>query len=150
MKMKHPKLPLILILAIAFLPACAAVAPGNDPIVVNAERTTAAATDAFDFFLKTESDLAPTLRAVAPDVYGEVHHYAEFLRTKVPDSTTGTDVRRAKQWLLSARRLTVVYKTNRTPENKANLQTILNTISAAVAEAQKYLLRMNTVTKHAP
>lgn len=129
---------LSLVTLLLFSVACASVQPGNDPVVVDAERTTTVGTDAFDTFLKSEYETRATLRAVSPEVYQEVHSYAEYLRAKVDDGS-GIRMARAKGWLKSARALTVAYKMNRTAENKASLQTILATINAAVAETQKYL-----------
>lgn len=125
-----------IILAAFFLNGCASVAPGSDPVVVNAERTVTVAADSFDTFLKSEYETRDALKAASPAAYREVHGFAEYLRASVDDRGP-----RAKQWLKSARVLTAAYKTNRTPANKANLQTILNTITAAMAEAQKYLLK---------
>jgi hypothetical protein len=133
--MKQLKLQISPLLIAAILcTGCASILPGNDPVVVNAERVTTVAADTFDTFLKTEYDSRASLKAVSPSTYAAVHSYAEFLRA--PDAN---GVPRAKQYLQSARALTAAYKANRTAENKANLQTILATISAALTETQKYL-----------
>lgn len=151
--MKTARLPilsvLVLFAACAYLPGCASVLPGNDPVVVHAQQTIAIGTDGFDTFLKSEDQTHDAFCQVSPSACAQSHSFAEFLKTKVSNGVdvTGTPVqtRRAKMWLQTATHLTDVYKDNRTPENKANLDTILNTITAAVAEAQKYLLKFKAV-----
>ena len=131
------------------LNACAAVAPGNDPIVVNAERDTAIAADAFDTFLKTYAEIRGPLRASSPTVYAPVARFADFLREPVIYDN-GTDMHtvympRAKGWLKSARVMTMAYKTHRSAENKANLVTIMATINAAVMESRNFLAQASAV-----
>lgn len=121
--------------------SCASVKTGNDPVVVHAEQTIAIGTDAFDTFLLSEEQSHSALCSVSPATCREVHEYAEFLRTKVTEPD-GTKIRRAKQWLNSAIRLTEAYKGSPTAENKTSLQKILNTITAAIAESQKYTTKI--------
>jgi hypothetical protein len=104
--------------------SCASVSPGHDPVVVNAERTTALALEVFDSFLKWEFDNRTAL-AVVPDV----RRVADVIR------------RDGIGWLESARRLTVAYKANRTEENKAALNTGVAVLRVAVQEASGYLAK---------
>lgn len=142
MKQRLQLIPLLI--ASFYFSGCASVLPGHDPMVVHAEQTISVAGDAFDTFLKSEAQTHESFCAVSPAGCRASHSFAEFLKSKVPDvDPVGqpTETRRAKQYLNSAIHLTEVYKNNRTPENKANLQTILDTITAAVGEAQKYLVQ---------
>ena len=104
------------------LVGCSAIQPGNDPVVVNAERTTQLAVDVFDTFLKWEYDNRQAL-SVTP----EVRKTADFIRGKGQD------------WLVTARSMTKAYKQNRTPENQANLDTAMAVLRMAVTEARHYL-----------
>ena len=104
------------------LVGCSSIQPGNDPVVVNAERTTQLAVDVFDTFLQWEYDNRQTLSATP-----EIRKAADFIRTYGQD------------WLLTARSMTKAYKQNRTPENKANLDTAVSVLRTGIAEAQKYL-----------
>lgn len=115
-------LPLCFILA-----GCATILPGNDPVVVNAERTANLASDTFDTFLKIEYDNRAALETVSP----EIHKYAESLRAHAPT------------WLASLRSLTKAYKFNRTAENKASLQTAVAVVVAAMQESSNYIGQIN-------
>src|SRR5688572_9560710 len=88
---------------------CSSILPGNDPVVVNAERTTAIALDTFDTFLKFEYENKESLEKISKDI----HKVAETIR------------KNGKDWLVSARTLTVSYKKNRSPENKFQLMTAI-------------------------
>jgi hypothetical protein len=94
--------------------------PGQDPVVVRAEQTTVIAFEFVDAFLKWE-------RSNEMTVGGEVHSFAETVRRNAP------------LWFTHARTLTKAYKSNRTPENKANLLTALAVLEAAMGEAQKHI-----------
>jgi hypothetical protein len=104
------------------LVGCSSIQPGNDPVVVNAERTTQLAVDVFDTFLQWEYDNRQTLSATP-----EIRKAADFIRSHGPD------------WLQTARSMTRAYKQNRTPENKVNLETATTVLRTGIAEAQKYL-----------
>lgn len=148
--MKNARLaPLVaLLLCSVFLGGCASVQPGNDPVIVHAQQTIAIGTDAFDTFLAMEESTHQTFCAVSPEACGPVHKFGENLRRKVadvgPDGTPRT-TRQAKKWLNTATHLTDVYIATPSPENKANLQKILNVITAAVAESQRYMLKLKAV-----
>ena len=110
-------------LPLAFaLAGCSAVSPGNDPLVVNAERTTELAVDTFDLFLRWEHDNRAVLASVP-----QIRKAADRIRMNAPT------------WLTSARSLTKAYKANRSPENRANLETALTVLRTALAEARTYL-----------
>jgi hypothetical protein len=118
------------LLALAALPfaiallgtGCSSIAPGNDALVVNAERTTTLAVDTFDLFVKWEYDNRVVLSKVP-----EIRKAADHIRTNGPT------------WLTTARNLTKAYKSNRTLENKANLETAITVLRTALAEARTYL-----------
>jgi hypothetical protein len=117
-----------LVLATAMVPlslllvGCGSIQPGNDPVVVNAERTTQLAVDVFDTFLQWEYSNRQALSATP-----EVRQSADFIRAKGQD------------WLVTARSMTQAYKQNRTPENKANLETAMAVLRSAIGEARHYL-----------
>jgi len=104
------------------LVGCATVAPGNDPLVVRAEQTTKIAVNLFDSFLKYEYQNRTLLAKV--DV--EIRKQADHIRANAP------------KWIEDARVLTKAYKMNRTPENKANLITVLSVLDAALTIINNY------------
>jgi hypothetical protein len=89
-------------------PTTAAVT--GDPVVVNSEKTIAIAFETIDTFLKWEK---ANQGAVSPDV----HAAAQAIRAKAPDQ------------FRNARAVLRAYKSNRTPEQKALLDTWLATLS---------------------
>ncbi len=82
----------------------------GDPVVVNSEKTIAIAFEAIDTFLKWEKENSAT---VSPDV----HAAAQAIRSKAPDQ------------FRNARAVLRAYKQNRTPEQKALLDTWLATLT---------------------
>ena len=110
------------ILVALFLIGCASIQPGNDPVVVNAERSTNVAFETINTFLQIEYTNQAWVKANAP----QIHTYANYLRGH------------AKQWVASATDLIGAYKHNRTPENKASLQTAVAVLTTAEVQAQKY------------
>lgn len=82
----------------------------GDPVVVNAEKVIAISFDAIDAFLRWE-------RANPAVVTPPVHAAAQDLRRKAPDA------------FRNARAVLRAYKANRSPEQKALLDTWLATIS---------------------
>ena len=116
-------------LALAILLSCllvpvlntGCVTPGADPVVVQAERSTELAYDVFDSFLLWEKNNREAM-AGTPGV------------KRTADAIRANGVK----WLQSAREMTKAYKANRTPENKANLETALQVLASAVSEAKRY------------
>ena len=108
--------------AVLLLNGCAGIRPGNDPFVVNAEKSTTVAVEAVNTFLKFEYDNQALVKSKAP----VIHNYAYYLRANAPllisDATT----------------LITTYKNNRTPANKANLQTALAVLSKVVSQITQY------------
>ena len=96
------------------------VTPGNDPVVVQAERATELSLDVFDSFLRWEYANQETVGC-------DVKQAADRIR------------RDGTRWLESARALTKAYKQNRTPKNKANLDTALWVLQISVEEAISYM-----------
>lgn len=151
--MKQLKYQFSLIVTIYLAPllfiGCAGVLPGNDSVVVRAEQTIAISADAFETFLQNEDQTHAALCAVSQAGCREVHAFAEHLRTKVPNGkdANGNVImsRQYKQWLQSAATLKEAYQAGKTPDNKRNLQQILDTITAAVSQAQKYLVQLKAV-----
>jgi hypothetical protein len=108
---------------------CSGILPGNDPVVVDAEKTTRIAVETFNTFFKLEFDNRALVLEKAP----KIHEYANYARLHSP------------QWIASARALTITYKTNRTSENKANLQTALKVLQDAIDQATKYTTQIHSI-----
>jgi hypothetical protein len=114
---------LVLFAQLFVLASGCAILKGQDPIVVNAERTTAIALDVFDTFLHYEYDNREALAKISPDI----HKVAETIR------------RHGKEWLITARNLTKAYKENRSDQNKFQLVTAISVLQSAMSESTKYL-----------
>ena len=98
------------------LVGCGSVAPGSDPVVVYAERTTLVSMDTIDAFLRYE-------RANETALGAKVHDVAESLRKQAPAA------------LRAARSATKTYKANRNAENKATLETALAVLKKLADDA---------------
>ena len=97
--------------------------PGNDPVVVNAEKTTNEAYIAMENFKQYEYNNRATLEKLNP----QIEHYANVIR------------RNEKQWLQSARSATMAYKNNRDATNKANLDTAIKVLQEAIRQVGIYM-----------
>lgn len=106
---------------------CAGILPGNDPVVVNAERSTQLALDTFNLIEKLEFDAYPALKQADPALATQIRTFVNKLRTNQSD------------WLNSARTMTKAYKANRTAENKASLDTAIAVLTSATATANHYI-----------
>jgi hypothetical protein len=98
------------------LVGCGSVAPGSDPVVVYAERTTLVSMDTIDTFLRYE-------RANEAALGAKVHDVAESLRKQAPAA------------LRAARSATKTYKANRNAQNKATLETALAVLKKLADDA---------------
>ncbi len=109
--------PLLVLGALSLpLAGCGTVAPGSDPLVVYAERTTLVSMDTIDAFLRYE-------RAHETALGAKVHDVAESLRKQAPTA------------LRAARSATKTYKGNRNTENKATLETALAVLKKLADDA---------------
>jgi hypothetical protein len=120
---------LLILAAFSGQGGCSGIQPGNDPVVVDAEKTTSIAVETLNTFFKLEFDNQALILERAP----AIHTYANYARRNSP------------QWIASARALTITYKTNRTPENKANLETALAVLSEAIAQVSKYTTQIHSI-----
>lgn len=107
---------LSLVPALVLLMGCAALQSGSDPIVVRAEQVTKASVKVIDSFLRYEYNNRALLLSVNP----EIKKTADKMRAEAP------------KWILEARKVTKIYKINRTPANKANLDTVIKVLEEAV------------------
>jgi len=123
MKLQMKFLPVYTATLCALIMGCAGIQPGNDPVVVNAERTTAVARDSFDSFLQYEYNNKTTLQNLNPNI----HKFANKIR------------KNGVEWLQSARSMTQAYKYNRNDQNKANLQTAVAVLQEAVNQIRQYM-----------
>ncbi len=95
----------------------------TDQIILRAEQTAQTARLTFDTFVRLERDNEAALKQVNP----AIHTYANYIRTH------GLD------WVTSLRSATKNFKANRSPQNQANLSTILLTITDAVSQTNSYI-----------
>jgi hypothetical protein len=109
---------------------CSTILPGQDKVLVNAERTSATAYDVFVAFAEWEQANRDLLWQQSP----EIKHLADRLRTN------------GQTWLKTTRTVTEAYRLNRTEENRAVLQTWLAVLTTAIAEANTYILQ-NAITE---
>ncbi len=118
-----------------FLASCTTVDPGNDPVVVNAERDTQLAADTFVLVATTEKQSRPVLLSIDYKAAIEIKHGVDFIRVNSP------------KWLETARAVTKAYKGNRSAQNKANLETAIATLTTGLSQAQGYLTQINKITQ---
>lgn len=126
MKNRFFLVPLILIL----MAGCSTVAPGSDPILVNAQRTAQSAHQTFDLLFKVERENEAYVKRYAPSVHDGVN----AIRRQAPQ---------AEDNLWEA---IEAYRTNRTAENKASLNTYLATLQKLLDEAAQYTQTIQSKT----
>lgn len=107
---------------VLFLSACA------KDVVIQAEVATRVGNDTMDAFVHLERDNELFLKGINP----QIHNYANVIR------------RNGITWLKTARAMTEAYKQNRTPENKANLDTALSVLNTAIQQSQNYIVLINS------
>ena len=105
-------------------------ANASDQVVLRAEQTAETAKLTFTTFVHIERDNEAILNNLNP----AIHQYANFVRAH------GLD------YIVSLRNATKAFKANRTPENQANLNTLLSTLTTMVGEVNKYITQTKTVT----
>src|SRR5438552_3831505 len=132
MKRKHLKFSPLILAVLIYGCGTTGTTTGNDPVVVDAEKSTSVALESINAFLKLEYDNQAVIKQRLP----QVHTYANFVRVHSP------------QWIAAARSMTNAYKSNRTAENKANLGTALATLNQAVTLITKYISQINSETAH--
>lgn len=125
--MNRKTAPLIIVLAL-FLGACATILPGNDPVLVNAERTTSLAFTTFDAFFALERSQEVYVKDKMPSA----HAFANQLRGNAP------------KYLATARAETEAYRLNRTEENKASLNTAIAILQTALSQVQAYTIQIQS------
>lgn len=118
-------LPLLIALAV-FQQGCATT------IVGKGQQSVHAAAVSFDGFVTFEKNNRAALWAINPGV----KHAADKLRRRDCETCDPNGVK----WLESSWHLVEVYRTNRTPENKANMETALAVIQDLIDEISNYFL----------
>lgn len=98
------------------------VAPGQDATLVNAQRTATTAHQAFDLLFKVERENEAYVMLKAPSVHAGIN----AIRRKAQPAEDNL-------WAAAE-----VYRKNRTPENKANLETYLATLQTLLEQAHGY------------
>jgi leucyl-tRNA synthetase len=99
-----------------------------DQIILRAEQTAETAKLTFNTFVHLERDNETLLKQLNP----QIHVWAENIRAH------GID------WIVSLRNATKTFKANRTSENQASLNTILTTLTQAIADTNKYITQSKT------
>jgi leucyl-tRNA synthetase len=94
-----------------------------DQIILRAEQSAETAKLTFNTFLHLERDNEAMLKQLNP----AIHQWAENIRAH------GID------WIQSLRSATKTFKAHRTSANQASLNTILATLTQAVADTNKYI-----------
>lgn len=116
------------ILLVLLLASCASILPGNDAVLVNAERTTTLAFTSFDSFFALERQQQVYVKAHLP----QIHTFANDLRKNAP------------RYLASARAATETYRLNRDATNKATLQTAIALLQTALSQVQNYTIQIQS------
>ena len=124
----------IAVAALAF--SCATIQPGNDPLVVNTERTETAAKSTFDLVLNLDNNNRALWQTNAP----AFHEFCEWLRE--PQTVEGTNtLPRASAMILSLDNIKASYVAAQVDSN--TLWTALSTLTATLNQASSW---MNVIT----
>ncbi|MEO7099107.1 MAG: hypothetical protein ABI162_07075 [Luteolibacter sp.] len=130
------KLVLILIFALfTSCSSCSSIHIGQDPVVVNAERTTQVALDAFDAVEKIDLDGYASFKMVNPKAAAAERTFVNNLRAH------------QYEWVTSARTATKAYKNNRDAAHKATLDTAIIVLVTATREANKYIMEIHSAAQ---
>lgn len=132
---------------LCLIQGCAAIQKGNDPLVVNVERTETIARDTFDMVLSIDNSQRDFYRNNAP----AFHNFCEWLRQ--PQSVPDVDGKvvslpRDLAMLLSLDNVKLDYKAARASSN--DVFTALQTVTGAMAQANAWLntgVATNTIPK---
>lgn len=122
------------LVALLLLASCAAVAPGHDPVIVNAERVIADARSTFTLLTKTELETYPAIKASNPTTAAAIRNFTNKVRAN------------QATWLQSATDLKDAYAAEKSDTNKTNLDRALSILTTAIAEANKYITTMSTTS----
>jgi hypothetical protein len=106
------------------------VAPGNDPVVVDAEKTTSVAVESLNTFFKLEASNHALVKQKLP----KVADWTNYARANAP------------KWIATARDTTKAYKANRTSANKASLQTAVAVLAEAINQVHTYTAQIGSLT----
>lgn len=120
------------LLAVGIFSGCAHVAPGNDPIVVNVERTETVAKSTFDMVLSVDNSQRDFFRTNAP----AFHNFCEWLRQPQTIEQTNT-LPRAAALLISLDDVKLDYKAARVSSNE--VFTALAAVNSAMNQANSWL-----------
>lgn len=127
---------MIKILRISILPLLLAFALSQQScgttVVAKGQQSVHAGAVSFDSFVTFEKANRAALFAINP----AIKHSADKLRHRECDSCDQNGVK----WLESSWNLVEVYRTHRTPENKANMDTAIAVIQDLINEISNYFL----------
>jgi hypothetical protein len=118
-----------------FISGCAAVAPGNDPLVVNCERTETIAASTFDLVMKVDDSNRAFFAVSVP----KFHTFVQWLRE--PQQVDSYTLPRCLALVMNADNVKLAYKSGRATSN--DLVTVVATLNSAMEQAAGWL---NVVT----
>ena len=107
-------------------------AQNADQIILSAEKAAETAFVTFNTFVHLERDNEALLKTVNP----QIHVYANTIRDH------GLD------WIVSLRNATKTFKANRTPDNRASLNTVLVTLLSAIGDTNKFIGQSKSAIGH--
>jgi hypothetical protein len=126
------KAKLSILIPLLALAACQTpVKPGEDKILVRAQQTYDEAHTTFNLIEKSEYESYAAFKAADAKTAGEVRTFVNKIRTN------------QKYWFRTALNLEEAYRKSSTAENATALNAALGTLTAAIAEANRYLTMMN-------
>lgn len=104
----------------------------SDQVILRAQQTAQAARLTFYTFVKLERDNEALLKQVSP----AIHDYANVIR------------RSGLNWVDSLRHATDTFEGNRSPENRATLDTWLKTVNDAISQSNQYIAQARNRVSH--
>jgi hypothetical protein len=122
-----------------FLSGCAAVDPGEDPLVVNTERAETIAKGTFDLVMQVDASQHEFWRTNQP----AFHNFVQWLRE--PQTVESNTLPRCAAFILTVDNVKLAYKAGRASSN--DLVTAGLTLNAAAIQAGSWL---NLVTNKPP
>jgi hypothetical protein len=112
----------------SFAPQPTLSASASDQIILRAEQTAQAARLTFKTFVTLERENTALLKQVSP----AIHDYSNVIR------------RNGLNWVDSLRQATDTFEGARTPQNQANLNTWLTTVTNAISQSNQYIAQAKT------
>lgn len=119
----------IALIPLLFLCSCATILPGNDPVLVNAERTAQSSHQVLDLLFTVERDNEAVIKRTQP----KIHDAVNSVRRKAPAAEDNL------QKAIDA------YRDHRDAQHKADLGTYLATLQALLDIASDYTKQIQSL-----